>query len=236
MRAVVRVEVRASRVGLGALPKAKEDRWRTMSKPRLLDLFCGAGPVVQSSYGTSLRILRQSDGYATRHQAVLLCHLRPTESSRVAQDSALSRMWDRVSGTRTCRCKPTALLAPVRQTACEQDDAGLGFRTPRRDEAVQHKEDHKGPGRVAAQISRRTYPLSRAPGRKVHRLWGGQSALAASRLQNGFAGDALSAPTALRIRQSASRRVSGSLCQPPLRTDADRAHRGDRHYSIAVAL
>jgi hypothetical protein len=26
------------------------------------------------------------------------------------------------------------------------------------------------------------------------------------------------------------------LCQPPLRTDADRAHRGDRHYSIAVAL
>ena len=204
------------------------------SRPRLLDLFCGAGIVVQSSHATGLRILRRADGDATRHQAFLFRPVCATEGSRMAQDPTVPPLRDDVSGQGSRGRQPAALFQGVRQEPQRQDCGRLARCTPGLNGDVQPNSVGKEPRILAGKValgSGRDHRIARRPvcGLRRHEI-----GLAARRLHSDHSRSPIPPSASLGIRASQLVGLPGALRQPSLRADTHRTHRGNQHYSVGA--
>jgi hypothetical protein len=202
-----------------------------MSKPRLLDLFCGAG-VLHSGRANHLRLLCQRGRSAASDQEVLLDGLRSTPCPRLAEDTSVSPLWCRVRGARAGRRQPPALFERVRQESRHQDCALMDRGTSRNGEGLPPESTSKGPGLRPETVAGSSRTHSRFARSQVCCLRSDQSSLAPRRFYPYRQGAAVSTPAALPVCLGAPRPIPRSLCESPLRADPYGPDRRFGHYAV----
>jgi len=204
-----------------------------MTRPKLLDLFCGAVVLNWSNDNNHLSPLRDRVRIAAADQEVLLSGLLEPRHLGGHEDSSVSSLRQGLPSVWRWRCQPAALLKRVRQESCSQDDKGLDGRTTRGDEAVQRQSCGERSDSVDAEARARTVEDPRASRISVCRLWRHEPTLVACRLHRRIERTPVPPSSASCLRPNTSNRVPSALCESPLRADLERSHRRNRHHSVA---
>ncbi len=202
-----------------------------MTRPRLLDLFCGAGPV-EYRCGNTVRRVRQNGGRPAVHETVLLQQVLPASHSRLSQIENMSTLWRRVPGRDTRGREPLALLKEVRQNQADQGCQGVAGRAPGADAEVCRRVDGKESRSLPREVPSATHGDTGPTGWVLCCLWGYQPVLASRRLHPHDARSPVPASSQYRVRAQESRGLPSALCQSPLRADPHRLHRGNCHHSV----
>src|SRR5665213_428098 len=173
-------------------------------KPRLLDLFCGAGALNWSNDNSDVPALRRGVRVPAQDAEVLLAGL--FQSSRLGghEDAPMPTLRQGVPGVRDRRRQSSALFQGMCQEPRGQDGEHLAGRAPRDADDLPQESTNQGPWLRAETVAGPQGKDSRPTGRRMRRVWGNEPLLAARRLHPYGTGSDVPTPQALPIRVGAS--------------------------------
>lgn len=203
-------------------------------KPKLLDLFAGAGTKKRDRLDRDyLRDMRSRLSIPAKDSPILLAPL--CESFRLAgpEQEELPPLRFAVRTEECRRCQPTALLPAVCQEPQRKADSCLEHCQSRKGQGIPQESIDQRSGERAQEIGRAPKEDPRPSRRGMLRVWRHQSILAARRLHPHKPGDPLSASTSFCVCSQAPRAIPDPLRESSLRADPYGPYRGNRYPAIA---
>jgi hypothetical protein len=202
-----------------------------MTRPRLLDLFCGA-VALHYRYGNRLRGMRRDRARTAVYQAVLLQSLLSPCRSRLSEVADLSTLRCRIPGGDTRRRQPAALLQAMREESQREDRPRLANRSSRVVQGLSSESTGEESGLQPQAVVDEPGTNHRAARWSLCGLRSIKSSLAPRRLHSDRTQQSISASAPLQVRLRAPGTLPHPLCESPLRIDPDGTDRRDRDHAI----